>query len=127
MKTKLPCHDPKLLPGCSIQCHCVRVCVFQSHRRDRECLRRHLSDSRDVCCLLRIRMQQLIDFLHDLLSSEQQGPASREHMTACLDESRRLLADVASKHVDHGTLEQTCTVPFCIFMHLYPVDGAVSF
>ena len=57
--------------------------------------------------MLRTRMEELIDFLEDMLSvtpSQEHGALRRERMTLCLNETRELLAEVASRQVDYGML-----------------------
>jgi len=52
-------------------------------------------------------MEELIDFLEDMLSvtpSQEHGALRRERMTLCLNETRELLAEVASRQVDYGML-----------------------
>jgi len=70
-------------------------------------LQRHVADSEDVCRLLRIRMEELIVFLEDMLSAtpaKGDGKARRELMSSCLNQTRELLADLAVRHHDYGTV-----------------------
>ena len=82
------------------------MCLLKTHRRDRACLRHHLADSRETCLLLRSRMEELVSFLEDLLSvtpPHGQRSARRELIASCLNQTRELLAEVASKHIGCGT------------------------
>jgi len=84
-------------------------CV-KTHRRDRTCLQRHLAASHDTCHLLRTRMEELIGFMEDLLSitpAQGQVPGRRELMMSRLNETLELLAEVATKHIDYGTVQHS--------------------
>jgi len=83
------------------------IILLKAHRRDRENIRRHLADSHGDCHLLRKRMEELINFLEELMSvtpSRDHGSTRRERMTLCLNKSRDLLAEIAARQVDHGRL-----------------------
>ena len=81
--------------------------LLKTHRRDRACLRHHLAENNQTCCLLRTRMEELINFLEEMLSvTPPQGHRSTRHelMASHLNQTRELLAEVAAKHADYGML-----------------------
>jgi len=83
----------------------LNVSVLQTHRRDRVCLQRHLADSHNTCHQLRTRMEELINFLEDLLSMtppQDHGVTRRQQIASCLNETKELLIEVASKHCEYG-------------------------
>jgi len=51
-------------------------------------------------------MEELVDFLEELISvtpaQGQQRSTRRELIVSCLNETRELLAEVVSKHIDYG-------------------------
>ena len=52
-------------------------------------------------------MEELIVFLEDMLSAtpaKGDGKARRELMSSCLNQTRELLADLAVRHHDYGTV-----------------------
>ena len=63
-------------------------------------------------------MEELIDFLEDLLSvtpPQENGATRRERLTLCLNEARELLAEVAARQADYGTLS-LCVSYSCVLL-----------
>lgn len=70
----------------------------QAHKRDRSVMQRRLAESHNTCSLLRARMRELVSFLEEMLvvTPPQKNTAEqRAHVSACLDDTRSMLADLS--------------------------------
>jgi len=81
-------------------CHAIHLCTFvdQVHKHDHAGLQRRLAESHETCRLLRSRMEELVGFLQEMLlvTPPQKGATERRaHVSACLNETLSLLADLS--------------------------------
>jgi hypothetical protein len=71
---------------------------LQAHKYDHNALQRRLADSHETSRLLRARMEELLGFLEEMLvvtPPQKHAAERRAHVSACLNETRSLLADLS--------------------------------